>query len=92
MAKSILQKEKECFLCRCMRNLEQHHIFGGANRKWSEKYGLKVWLCPRCHRDPKEGVHGNREIMENLHRKGQQAFEKNHTHEEFMKIFGKNYL
>ena len=44
MAKSILQKDKECFLCTRMQDLEQHHIFGGPNRKWSEKYGLKVWL------------------------------------------------
>lgn len=27
-----------------------------------------------------------------LHRTGQQEFEKNHTREEFMQIFGKNYL
>lgn len=92
MAKSILQKDKECFLCPCLRNLEQHHIFGGANRKWSEKYGLKVWLCPRCHRDQKQGVHGNKEIMAIMHRTGQQAFEKTHSREDFMKIFGRNYL
>ena len=36
MAKSILQKDKECFLCTRMQDLEQHHIFGGPNRKWSE--------------------------------------------------------
>lgn len=92
MAKSVLQKDKECFLCPSLQNLEQHHIFGGANRKWSEKYGLKVWLCPRCHRDQKQGVHGNKEIMEIMNRTGQQAFEKTHTREDFMKIFGRNYL
>lgn len=92
MSQSILQEEKVCFLCPRLQNLEQHHIFGGANRRWSEKYGLKVWLCPRCHRDQKEGVHGNKEIMEIMHRTGQRAFEKEHTREEFMKIFGKNYL
>lgn len=63
MSQSILQEEKVCFICPRLQNLEQHHIFGGANRRWSEKYGLKVWLCPRCHRDQKEGVHGNKEIM-----------------------------
>ena len=40
--------DKRCFLCG--RNdtgdpLERHHIFGGANRKKSEKYGLVVYLC-----------------------------------------------
>lgn len=70
MAKSILQKDKECFLCTRMQDLEQHHIFGGPNRKWSEKYGLKVWLCPRCHRDPRQGVHFNRDVMKIMHRTG----------------------
>ena len=47
--------DKRCFLCG--RNdtgdpLERHHIFGGANRKKSEKYGLVVYLCGnRCHRN-----------------------------------------
>lgn len=90
--KSIIQKEKRCFLCGSIRNLEKHHIFGGANRKWSEKYGLTVELCPICHRDNQEGVHGNREKMDALHRIGQEAFEKTHTREEFRGIFGKSYL
>lgn len=90
--KSIIQKEKRCFLCGSIRNLEKHHIFGGANRKWSEKYGLTVELCPFCHRDNQEGVHGNREKMDALHRIGQEAFEKTHTREEFRGIFGKSYL
>lgn len=90
--KSIIQKEKRCFFCGSVRNLEKHHIFGGANRKWSEKYGLTVELCPFCHRDNREGVHGSREKMDALHRIGQAAFEKTHTREEFRGIFGKNYL
>lgn len=91
--KSIIQKEKRCFFCGSVRNLEKHHIFGGTkNRKWSEKYGLTVELCPFCHRDNRDGVHGNREKMDALHRIGQAAFEKTHTREEFWGIFGKNYL
>ena len=52
--KSIMQTKKECYVCRELvgtemslpdTGLEMHHIFGGtANRKLSEKYGLKVWL------------------------------------------------
>ena len=33
-----------CWLCGRWGWLEEHHIFGGANRKKSEKYGLKR-LC-----------------------------------------------
>lgn len=63
----------------------------GSNRKWSEKYGLTVYLCCECHRG-RSGVHFNAEIMDELHKTGQQAFEKHHTRAEFMKIFGRNYL
>lgn len=91
--KSIIQHEKVCFLCGSRVGLEEHHIFGGANRKWSEAYGLKVWLCGiQCHREGMNSVHKNRAVSDRLKRLGQIAFEARHTHEEFMKIFGKNYL
>lgn len=46
MSKSILQSEKECFMCGTVLNLERHHvIFGTAGRKISDKLGLTVWLC-----------------------------------------------
>lgn len=95
---SILQNQKECFLCRLLHKwnttggLECHHIFGGGNRKQSEKYGLKVWLCQSHHNTPPLGVHFNYNHLCLLRVKGQQAFEENHTREEFKKIFGRNYL
>lgn len=42
---------------------EEHHIFGGANRKLSTKYGLTVRLCIYHHREGKEAVHNNHEKM-----------------------------
>lgn len=90
--KSIVQEEKRCYFCGSDRNLEKHHIFGGANRKWSEKYGLTVYLCPYCHRDNREGVHGNRKKMDLLHQIGQEVFEQSHTREEFWNIFKKYYV
>lgn len=86
-----------CWECECtpqQRYLEEHHVFNGPNRKNSEKYGLKVYLCYVCHRDNKLGVHGcNTDLRERLQQAGQQAFEnKIGSREEFMKIFGKNYL
>ena len=93
MLESIIQVEKICFICGSCRNLESHHIFfGDPNRKWSEKYGLKVWLCAYDHRDNKDGVHGqNVDKKKYLWRIGQEAFEKKHGHEEFIRIFGRNY-
>ena len=94
MAKSIIQKDAtRCFLCGGMRGLEEHHVFGGACRKWSEKFGLTVYLCGiSCHREEKKSAHKCRETSEHLKRLAQIAFEARHTHEEFMKYFGKNRL
>lgn len=63
--KSIIQDKKECYICRSPF-VEEHHIFyGTANRKLSEKYGLKVWLCPKHHRG-ETGVHFNQKLNDKL--------------------------
>lgn len=94
MSKSIIQNEKECFICGATDWLEEHHVFEGANRKLSEKYGLKVWLCHFCHNEPPLGVHHNKARMLKLKQIGQRKFMKyyNKTADEFRVIFGKNYL
>jgi Zn-finger protein len=92
MSKSILQDEKECYLCGKKTGLEMHHVWGGvANRPISEKYGLKVWLCHECHTG-NEGAQYDK--MKNLQLKqdAQYAFEREHTRAEWMKLIGKNYL
>lgn len=92
--RSVMTTDKEhCFLCgRYICTPEWHHIFGGANRKNSEAYGLVVPLCHCCHNEPPDGVHFNRERMDMLKAQGQRKFESIASHEEFMKIFGENYL
>lgn len=65
-----------------------HHCIFGYNRRNSEKYGLKVRLCSACH----YRLHNQDEGLAMKYRKlGQIYFEKTHTHEEYMRIFGKNY-
>lgn len=89
---------RTCFLCGRNGNgdaLERHHIFGGANRKLSQKYGLVVYLCgSRCHRNGKESVHKCRATAEKLHKYGQEKAmeEQNWNVEQFRAVFGKNYL
>lgn len=95
MSKSIMEPRGacECYNCGDTRDLEEHHIFYGSNRKWSEHYGLKVKLCPRCHRWLKTGVHGgNQELNLRLKQEGQTIFEERWSHDLFMKSFGKSYL
>lgn len=50
--KSIIDRDmkNQCFICGKTGYTERHHIYGSANRKYSEQYGLTVYLCPECHR------------------------------------------
>jgi len=84
--------KKECYITKATEGLHKHHIFGGANRKLSEQYGLYVYLIPRLHNMSDEGVHFNREFDLRLKREGQMKFEETHSREDFRRIFGKNYL
>ena len=87
-----------CFLCGRNGNgdpLERHHIFGGANRNLSEKYGLVVYLCGnRCHRNGKHAAHIDPETALALKKYGERVWirEQHGTIEEFVEIFGRNYL
>lgn len=90
--KSVIQQDKKCFICGRSSGLEEHHIFGGPNRKLSEQDGLKVWLCYECHRTGRYAVHTNRPTMDWLHKVGQEAYEKRHKPGDFLKRYGKNYL
>ena len=91
---SILQTEKRCIECGATYNLNLHHcLYGSANRKLSDKYGLTVWLCIK-HHTGQEGVHhGNKELDLKLKRYAQKTAEQYYgwTTDEFIKIFGKNY-
>ncbi len=94
--KSIMNTRKGiCYVCERVGHTHEHHVFyGTANRSLSEKYGLKVHLCFMHHEGTPMGVHGgNRELNLKLRCEAQRAFESQHgSREEFMKIFGKNYL
>lgn len=88
--KSILQENKECYTCGSPY-CEDHHIFFGPLRKISERYGLKVWLCTEHHKG-NEGPHLNRAFDIFLKKLAQREFLKNHTMDEWMKEFGRNFL
>lgn len=96
---SIIQKDlSHCIICRqngSNDRLEIHHIFGGAYRKKSEQYGLKVALCgDKCHRNGEYSVHGNRIVDLQLKQYAQRKAMKHYgwSKEEFIELFGKNYL
>ena len=84
----------KCFICGRYCRTEQHHIFGGASRAKSEKYGLKVDLCHDCHNEPPNGVHFNAENNNRLKATGQNAamLAYHWSKEDFIKEMGRNYL
>lgn len=83
---------RKCYFCGRTDWIEQHHIFGGALRKKSERYGFVIDLCHWCHNEPPDGVHFNRKNDLILKRVAQRKFEETHTRDEFIKEFRKNYL
>ena len=89
---------RECFLCGKNGSsdpLDKHHIFGGKNRKKSEKLGLTVYLCHHeCHIFGRHAVHNDPNVMRRLHQYGQRKAmdEQGWSIEDFIREFGKNYL
>ncbi len=99
--KSILHNKQDgtCYLCMLLhddherKQTQEHHVFyGTANRKLSEKYGLKVYLCMEHHTydGGSEAVHRNHDIDIKLKGVAQEAFEKKYPSLDFKSIFGKN--
>ena len=84
MAKSILQNERYCYLCkvwynlRTVRGLEEHHIFPAARGGLSERLGLKVWLCHAHHNEPPLGVHFDARAMRWLQDDARRAYDAVH--------------
>lgn len=89
---------RKCWLCG--RNgfddpLDRHHVFNGAFKKKSEHYGAVIDLCHnRCHIFGINSVHRNPALMREIkaHFQAEIMAEHNMTTEEFIRIFGKNYI
>ena len=83
--KSIIQDEKECWVCKSPY-VEEHHIFyGTANRELSERYGLKAYLCAEHHRG-KTGVHFNKQLDNKLKGIAQKSFKERYPYN-FQRLF-----
>ncbi len=82
-----------CYFTGRSDHLEHHHVFGGANRKLSERVGAVILLTAEMHRG-KDGVHQNRELSDSLKAEVQEkVMEANDwTVDEFRAYFGKSYV
>lgn len=81
-----------CYRSGAAAGTELHHIFGASNKANSEKYGLLVYLRHDLHNEPPDGVHHNKKANLKLKQAAQRAFMANYPNEDFLKIFGRNYL
>lgn len=92
--KSLISDNRVCWVCGTIYNLHKHHIFGGANRKKSDKDGCWVYLCGYHHNLSDEGVHFNRELDLKLKRECETNWlERNgKSEDDFIREYGKNYL
>jgi len=91
---SILQNNKECYICHTTKNLEAHHIFFGPDRKTSEKLGLKVWLCQDHHRGD-YSPHQDKDFDLELKQMAEVEFLKSGNLGQWMDVkngIGRNYL
>jgi hypothetical protein len=84
--KEVVEKQgAKCVICG-NPEFQIHHIYEGCYRAKSTKYGALVLLCDRHHRM----IHATSSKI--FKKQWQEQFEKTHSREEFIKIFGKNYL
>ena len=94
------ERDRTCYLCMLLRDdydtrkdLQEHHAMPGtANRKLSERYGLKVYLCMEHHTAGPYAVHNNIKLQRLLQANAQMAFERKYSHKEWMDIFGRNFI
>jgi hypothetical protein len=80
-------------VCGRTDQLHDHHIFfGTANRKKSEEYGLKCWLCYE-HHTGSQGVHFNPELDQKIKVVAQTYFEEHIGDRDVFRLeFGKSWL
>ncbi len=89
---SIITDDMEhCMVCRSSHVVWHHVVFGTANRRLSDYYGLIVPLCPFHHNESQKGVHFDRELDLYFKRLAQTKFEEKYPKLNFVEIFGKNY-
>ena len=91
---SIITKDLDhCYLCTKneIKNIPKddlHELIEGKNRQVSMKYGLVIPICRKCH----EIVTNDKTLQDKLHKVAQKEFKKYYKTENFVQIFGRNYL
>lgn len=92
-SESLVSNERRCYITGRTDDLHRHHIWKASRRKLSEKYGMWIYLNGEVHRLMHDHNAPYETLENDLKAIGQQAFEDNGgKREDFMRIFGANYL
>ena len=95
MKKSIIDNNKQCYVCGNRNNLHYHHIFFGKNRKNADSDGLTIYLCYE-HHEGTNGVHGKNgheldiRLKQIAERNWLEYYDK--TIDDFIRRYEKNFL
>ena len=77
-----------CQICGDYGHLDNHEpLHGSKYRQLSIKYGLQLKVCRMCHM----GLHAKPELNDKYKVVMQARFEREYGHDEWMKVFGRNY-
>ena len=74
---------------------EEHHVLNGPLRSFSERHGLKVWLCHQHHNEPGMSPHYNATCAQTLKAVAQAKYEEKNgpgAHAAWMAAVGKDYI
>lgn len=91
-SKSLFDTEDgTCYICGFQGDTARHEVLHGPSRQLSKRTGLWLAVCPRCHM----AIHAedNGKYLY-LKEKAQELFENEYNvdHDEFIRLFGRNYL
>lgn len=93
MTRSIVQPgEKACYITGSTAGLDKHHCLRGQFRQKADDLGLWVWLRHDVHMRMHERKPPFEDLEDHLKEAAQRAFEREHTREEWMDLFGRSWL
>lgn len=91
--KSVLTNDLDHCMFTGAVPVERHHVYGGSNRKNSEKYGFIAPLRPDLHPNGVFAGQSAKLVDMELKQRCQRYFEAHcGAREEFISIFGRSYL
>lgn len=90
---SVLTSDLDHCMFTASAPVERHHVFGGANRKNSERRGFIAPLRPDLHPNGVFAGQSAKLVDLKLKTMCQQYYEEHYgTREDFIEEFGKSYL